>query len=144
MEAGEDAKFQNSKHLLFFLLSIVLSLDLSAFLFVSFYSLLYLGVRWSQHGNRLPHLYPWFQSFFLFGPFLLLLLLLNLFAFTLQVLGQLHGRCPGRFHERQPPQWHAHHHPPQEVHGAHAHHLSPGQKAQAGLPSSYGGGRGAG
>lgn len=64
--------------------------------------------------------------------------------FVSQVLGQLHGGRPRRFHERQPPQRYAHHHPAQEVHGAHTHHLSPGQEAQAGLPPAHGGGRGAG
>lgn len=72
---------------------------------------------------------------------------LSSFLFPLplrQVPGQLHGRRQGRLHERKPPQRHAHHHPSQEVHGAHAHHLPPGQEAQAGLPSAHGGGRGVG
>ena len=61
-----------------------------------------------------------------------------------QVPGQLHGGRPRRLHAGQPPQRHAHHHPAQEVHGAHAHHLPPGQEAQAGLPPAHGGGGGPG
>lgn len=132
------ASFQNSKHILFFFLSFCLLL----LLYFGYFPLLCLGVRWSQHGNRPPHLCPWYgfclsfsRSGFFFPP-------LTLFSFILQVLGQLHGGCPRWFHERQPPQWHAHHYPPQEVHGTHTHHLSPGQKAQTGLPPTHGRGRG--
>lgn len=53
------ASFQNSKHILFFFLSfcLLLLLYFGCFLFLS---LLCLGVRWSQHGNRPPHLCPWY------------------------------------------------------------------------------------
>lgn len=63
---------------------------------------------------------------------------------VLQVPGQLHGGCTRRLHEGQQTQRHAHHHPSQEMHGAHTDHLSSGQKAQTGVPASHGGGRGAG
>lgn len=69
---------------------------------------------------------------------------LSSFLFPLplrQVPGQLHGRRQGRLHERKPPQRHAHHHPAQEVHGAHQDHLPTGQEAQAGIASPDGGGR---
>lgn len=134
------ANFQCSKYR-FFLITIILSLALSLFLLFFLYSSPCLGVRWSQHGNRPFHVCPWLLSIFLAISFFPSS---NTFSSISQVLGQLHGRCPRWFHERQPSQWHADHYSSQEVHGTDTHHLSPGQKAQTGLPPSHGRGRGAG
>lgn len=65
-------------------------------------------------------------------------------VFLLQVSSELHGGRPRRFHARKSPQWHAHHHPTPQVHGANADHVPSGQKTQAGVPATHGGGRGAG
>lgn len=68
--------------------------------------------------------------------------LFALFIFTLcQVPRELHGRRQGWLHERKSSQWHAHHHPTQEVHGAHQDHLSTGEEAQTSVSSSDGGRR---
>lgn len=73
---ARTASFQlfKASFLFFFLLSIVLSLTLSLFSLFSLFPLLCLGVRWSQHGNRPPHLCPWygfclsFSRLFFFYP----------------------------------------------------------------------------
>lgn len=64
--------------------------------------------------------------------------------FLLQVFGELHGGRSRRFHARKSPQWHAHHHPAPQVHRANTYHMPSGQKTQAGIPATYGGGRRAG
>lgn len=71
------------------------------------------------------------------------LCLASMLPFVSQVLGQLHGGRPRWINERQPPQRNAHHHPSQELHCTHTHHLSSGQKAQTGVPPTHGGGGGA-
>lgn len=68
----------------------------------------------------------------------------DLSSSSLQVPGELHGGRQGRIHERKPSQWHAHHHPTQEVHGAHQDYLSAGEETQIGNASPDGGGRRAG
>lgn len=84
----------------------------------------------------------WFLSLFL--ELCINFLSSQLFSSNLQVLGQLHGGCSWWFHERQSPQWHAHHYSSQEVHGTHSHHLSSCQKTQTGLPPTHGRRRGPG
>lgn len=65
-------------------------------------------------------------------------------VFLLQVFGELHGGRPRRFHARKSPQWDAHHHPAPQVHRSDTYHMPAGQKTQAGVPATHGGGRRAG
>lgn len=83
---------------------------------------------------------------FFFLVYLSLHLLLHLVSSRLilllhQVPSQFYGWCQRWFHERKSPQWHAHSHPAQKVHGAHQDHLSTSQEAQTGVASSHGGRR---
>lgn len=93
-----------------------------------------------------PHFSPF--SPFVLSPSLsvshrlpLLSYLFSLPPYLHQVPSQLHGGCQGRLHERESPQWHAHHHPAQKMHGANPDHLSTGQATQTGVTSADGGRR---
>lgn len=113
----------------------------SVFIFSHSLTLFWCTVITAWESSSSPVSVVWFLTL---SPSLFFLSPLTCFVYPRQVLGQLHGGRAWRLHERQPPQWHAHHHPPQEVHGTHAHHLPSGQEAQAGLSPADGGGRGAG
>lgn len=113
-------------------------LSCSLFLFSLFFLSLFgdlVITAWASSSSLVSVL--WFLSVFVvpFSSFL------TPFSNTMQVLGQLHGGRPWRFHERKPSHRHAYHHTSQEVHCTHSHHLSLGQKTQISLPPTHGGGR---